>query len=198
MNGKKLCQALGVDRSQLNGWIERGLPLRRDRRGRPAFDPAAVRAWLIDQGLADDNRSVATRDEVAAYFGVGLRTVAAWMAAGCPGRPGTYDLAAIHAWRDAQRRRDPDQLLQGTTSPALERYREERAKLARLDRLERERQLIPRDEIHVLLAQIAQLIRGAGEILQRNYGPDAQQTLDEALDEAAALIESLKTTPEQP
>src|ERR1041385_3788699 len=44
--------------------------------------------------------------------------------------------------------REDDPLMQGGgSSPALERYREERAALARLDRLEREGQLLPRDEV---------------------------------------------------
>jgi hypothetical protein len=61
----------------------------------------------------------------------------------------------VKAWHDflaenAQRlARDPDELMQGGpgSSPALERYREERAALAKLDRLERERRLLPRDKV---------------------------------------------------
>src|SRR5689334_8401659 len=39
----------------------------------------------------------------------------------------------------------------GPASPALERYREERAALARLDRLEREHVLLPRDQVREAL-----------------------------------------------
>ena len=82
-----------------------------------------------------------------------------------------------------------DPLLGGENSPALERYRDERAKLARLDRLEREKTLLPRDQVHELLGQIAALLRGAGENLQRQFGSDAHAVLDEALDDADREIE---------
>ena len=80
--------------------------------------------------------------------------------------------------------RDDDALLQGASSPALERYREERALLARLDRLERERSLLPRDEIRVAMGRIGAVLRGAGETLQRRFGQDAVEILYEALDDA--------------
>ena len=194
MTGKDLIAALGIDRATLRAWVDRGLPFARVNR-RPDFDAAAVRQWLIAQGLAAETQHAKTRDEVAAYFGVGVRTVAAWLAAGCPGSAGAYDLHAIHAWRDSQRQARADQaadpLLAGAASPALEQYRRERAKIARLDRLERERELVPRDEVHTLLGQIAVVLRSAGETLQRTYGPEAQTILDEALDEAERLIDTL-------
>ena len=196
MIGKQLIAALGIDRATLRAWVDRGLPFQRIGRRRE-FDAAAVRQWLISLGLAADAQTANTRDEVAAYFGVGVRTVATWLASGCPGSAGAYDLHAIHAWRDSQRQAVADQaadpLLAGSASPALEQYRQERAKLAKLDRLERERDLLPRDEVHTLLGQIALVIRSAGETLQRTYGAEAQQTLDEALDEADRLIETLTT-----
>jgi len=194
MTGKALIAALGTDRKTLNKWLADGLPCTRKARGRPDFDAAAVRQWLIARGLAQEVRTAKTRDEVAQYFGVGLRTVAGWLAAGCPGAAGAYNLHEIHAWRDAQRNTKTDQadpLLAGSASPALEKYRQERAKLARLDRLERERSLLPREEVHELLGQIARVIRAAGQSLQRTYGLEAQNTLDEALDEADRLIDTL-------
>jgi hypothetical protein len=43
---------------------------------------------------------VKTRDQVADHFGVHVRTVAGWLAAGCPGKRGAYDLERIAAWRN--------------------------------------------------------------------------------------------------
>ena len=87
---------------------------------------------------------------------------------------------------------DDDDLLHGAgSSPALERYREERAQLARLDRLEREGQLVSRDSVRQGLAQIAGLLRTAGESLQRECGSEARLILDEALDDAGREIERL-------
>ena len=45
--------------------------------------------------------------------------------------------------------------------------------------------------MHTVLGQIAVLIRGVGERLQRNFGPDAALVLDTALIEAEALIEQV-------
>jgi len=79
--------------------------------------------------------------------------------------------------------------MQGAGSPALERYREERAALARLDRLERERNLLPRDEMRQMLGRVAAILRGAGDTLQRLYGVAAVEVLFEALDDAEREIE---------
>lgn len=78
-----------------------------------------------------------------------------------------------------------------TKSPALERYREERAKLVRLDRLEREAELLPRAYVQEGLARVAGLLRGMGEALQRAFGPDALRLLDETLDECEREVERL-------
>lgn len=85
--------------------------------------------------------------------------------------------------------RDEDDLMQGAGSPALERYREERAALARLDRLAREQQLLPRDEVRESLGRIAAILRGAGDSLQRQFGPAALDTLYEALDDSQREVD---------
>ena len=74
-------------------------------------------------------------------------------------------------------------------SPALERYREERAALARLDRLEREGTLLSREGMHTSLTKIAAILRSAGERLQRVCGTEAADILNEALDDAEAYTE---------
>lgn len=79
---------------------------------------------------------------------------------------------------------DGDVLMSGSSSPALERYREERAALARLDRLEREGGLVDRELVRQSLAQIAAIIRSAGETLEREFGSRAAEILIEALDDA--------------
>jgi hypothetical protein len=94
--------------------------------------------------------------------------------------------------------REDDALLKGGgASPALERYREERAALARLDRLQRERELVPRQEVRVALGQIAAILRGAGETLGRQFGAAAAEVLHEALDDARKEIDrSFAAVPE--
>jgi hypothetical protein len=84
---------------------------------------------------------------------------------------------------------DDDLLGSGVPSPALERYREERAILARLDRQERERQLVRRDEVRTGLARVAVILQAAGESLAREYGPGAAEIVAEALADAEREVD---------
>lgn len=74
---------------------------------------------------------------------------------------------------------DPD--MKGPASPWLEKYREEQARMARLKRLEMEKQLLPRHIIHDGLTAIATTIRQAGERLAK-ISPDAVEVLNQAID----------------
>jgi hypothetical protein len=100
-----------------------------------------------------------------------------------------HDFLAANARKLAEA--DEDLLNASGSSPALERYREERARLARLDRLEREQLLIPRDEVREGLSRIAAILRSAGDALQRQYGPAALEILDEVLSDAEREMETL-------
>jgi hypothetical protein len=77
----------------------------------------------------------------------------------------------------------------GGGSPALERYRRERAALARLDRLERQRRVMPREEVRSAMGRVAAVLRGAGEALGRQFGPAAVDLLHEAMDDAQREID---------
>jgi hypothetical protein len=101
---------------------------------------------------------------------------------------GLHDFLAENALKLAKDD-DGDDLLQAPSSPALEAYRVERAALARLDRLEREGQLMPRDEARQALGRIASMIRTAGDTLQRQFGQAAGDILYEALDDAKREID---------
>jgi len=105
-----------------------------------------------------------------------------------------HDFLADNAQKLAQ---DDDALMQGSSSPALERYREERALIARLDRLEREGRLVPRDEVRDALGRIAAILRSAGDALQRQFGPAAAEILLEALDDASREIDRSFQSPEE-
>lgn len=84
--------------------------------------------------------------------------------------------------------REDDDLMVGPTSPALERYREERAAMARMTRLEREGELLPRDMVRQSLSKTATILRNAGELLQKQFGQGAADMLYEALGDAEAEI----------
>jgi hypothetical protein len=85
--------------------------------------------------------------------------------------------------------REASVTMDGPNSPALERYREERAAMARLVRLEREAQLVDRDEVRQSMQKAGAVIRQAGESLQKQFGPLAAQILYEAIDDAEAEVE---------
>jgi hypothetical protein len=97
-----------------------------------------------------------------------------------------HDFLADNAVKLAK---DDDGLMLGTDSPALERYRDERALLARMDRLEREGSLIPRDEVRQALGRMAAVLGGAGDALQRQFGASALDIFVEALDNVEREIE---------
>lgn len=106
-----------------------------------------------------------------------------------------HDFLADNAYKLA---RDDDVMLQGGSSPALERYREERAEIARLDRMERQRALLPRDEVKQALGRVAMILRGAGETLQRQFGVEAGEVLFEALGDAQREIDQTFAEAPQP
>lgn len=97
-----------------------------------------------------------------------------------------HDFLAENAQKLA---RHDDLDMQGTGSPALERYREERAAIARLDRLEREGLLLPREEVRDAITQVASILRSAGDLLQRQFGVGALDVLHEALDDAQREVD---------
>ncbi len=81
-------------------------------------------------------------------------------------------------------------MLAGANSPWLEWYRRERALLARIERRVKLGQLLPRDEVHEVLARIATILRTAGEALGREFGPEATEIFNKALDDAQRDIDS--------
>ena len=121
----------------------------------------------------------------AARFGLPLdgRTVDLFKLA-----PALHDLLARHGSK-LLANDDTDTLLTGPNSPALERFREERWRLARLDRLERERVLLPRDDVHEFVTKLAAILRGASERLERKFEYEALAIIDEALDNYDRLVE---------
>lgn len=125
-----------------------------------------------------------------------------YIAAGMPGAPKNWCVEDAQAWvddnirhrgekapRSDRAKRVADPMLDGPSSPALERYRKFRASIAFLELCERRRQLLPRDKVHELLVRVAALIRKAGEALQRQFGEDARLLLEEALNDADADID---------
>ena len=139
---------------------------------------------------------------MAHVFGVSETTVRKeWVARGMPGETGAYPILPIIQWRHdrdvAEKRRSPtfgaeeDPMLGGPVSPALERFREARASIAELDFLKRTGEVIDREQIHEVFSRIANVLRGAGEKLERDFGGDARAVFDTALDEAERVADGV-------
>lgn len=79
----------------------------------------------------------------------------------------------------------------GVNSPAAERYRGFKADLAAMDVEARKKELLPRPDCRVGMLQIAARIRMATEHLDRRFGSDAREILEQALDEALIDIDTL-------
>lgn len=87
--------------------------------------------------------------------------------------------------REAMGQGDDDPMLyQGGESPNLERLRAAKAKLAEMDLEERRGTHADLAELHQSLLRFGGQIRRAGEILQRRYGPEATDVLNEAIETA--------------
>lgn len=103
-----------------------------------------------------------------------------------------HDFLAIHARRLA--RQMPGDYIEdddGEAKDNLELYRGERYLRERLKRLAEEQSLLPRVEVHDRFARVAAILRNAGELLQRQFGRDAHQILEEAITECEALVKTL-------
>lgn len=128
------------------------------------------------RGKREDTQWVATTQrDVAAFFGVALPTIQLWVKHGMPGQRGFYDLPSIYRWLKSQETSDSD---------ALERYRDEKAKIERLRRLEMERQLVSFAAILGYLTSFAKHFRELGEQLQREYGGEIVRLFNEKIDDA--------------
>jgi len=92
----------------------------------------------------------------------------------------TYSGRDLVAWLLLKSDSD-EAITAGKDSPALERLRDEKARIAKLDRLLKEGALLPRAEVHGLLTRLGGILKGTGERLQRDHGAAALEILNEGL-----------------
>jgi phage terminase Nu1 subunit (DNA packaging protein) len=157
-----------------------------------------MRGILRDLDQAAGTRLAWTADtqgEVAEFFNVSVDTVKNWAKQKMPGKPKGYRLDHIAIWlrtegpgSKALRVQSDDPLLEDGDSPALERYRLAKAKLAELDLETRKGQLIERDKARDIFSRWAVLVRRMGERLAKRFGPDAAATVNETLDSCRAAV----------
>lgn len=142
-----------------------------------------------------------TQAELGRLFGVSRKTISEW--AGKKSFPaeedGGYSAFEVFCWYTVEHSRllvprgegdlsRGDELLAGDGSPALERYREERAKLAALDRKTREGELAQVSVMRDVLGRAAAIIRSAARAIQQGFGVEASAILDDAITDAEREI----------
>ena len=139
--------------------------------------------------MAKKNNHVATsRSEVARHFGVSDRTVGTWLGAGCPGSMGHYDLALIEEWRKPRAKREP---VNRSRDFWEKRLKKEKAKMAHLERLRQEGELVDRQVIRTFCEILARRLRQAGASLQKMFGPIAAKIVNEAVEDIERELASV-------
>ena len=173
------------------------------KKSNPLLDKAAqVRDALRKIDESTGLRTAWTADsqvELSEFFGVGIDTVKNWAKQGMPGTRGSYRLDLVAQWlrRDGPWQRwdrgseSADPLLAEGDSPALERYRLAKAKLAELDLENRKGDLIEVAKCRDLLARWAVVLRRMGERLAKRYGNDASLTVNESLSECKSVADGM-------
>lgn len=135
---------------------------------------------------------------VALSLAVGMttRTIGVWKRSeGFPVRPdGCYSIWEVAAWYwsvgPGSTKLETDEAgMSGPSSENLERWRGEKFQLARLQRLELERKLVPADLVSEVFAIVASKLRSLGERLDPDAAKDLRDVIDEIDGEASAWID---------
>lgn len=155
--------------------------------------------------LGKEPPKLVTQADLAALFGVTRMTISDWAkkksfpVADPTADRAKYSVHEVAVWIEVEHKRrliprdagdlsTGDPLLAGEGSPALERYREERAKLAALERMRQEKDLIVLGQIREFLGRFASNLRAAGRALQTAFGAEASRILEDALTDSEREI----------
>lgn len=84
---------------------------------------------------------------------------------------------------------ETDPLLVGSDTPALERYRLAKAELSELELAEKRKQLVSLDLLKETWGPVVDVMRKAIMTIEKDYGRDAGEVIDDAIDEACDVIE---------
>jgi hypothetical protein len=141
---------------------------------------------VIDRGKDKKRWSAGSQAEVAAFFGVSVQAVSVWRQSGMPGTPGHYDLAEVLNWlRTKGPWRPKAEIVSGPAKDMRLEYQAQREGVKLRKELG---ELIPREHVHATYQELAESLRGAGDVLQRVYGEAALEILNDALDRARDAI----------
>lgn len=149
--------------------------------------------------LGKQRERTTSKTELAHFAGVSTNTIQNWSK--LPGYPASTD-GSVSKWElcewyllrlaSPQGDAEPDEI--GGDSPGLERFRNARAGQEEIKLAQLRGQVMSREIVHGKLSEIAGLIRGCGEQIQREYGDDALQILDQTLDDIDEKITEWSST----
>lgn len=150
----------------------------------------------------DRRWSAYSQRDLAAALGRDPSTIALWVKQGLPRYTARqnrfrYCIPCAFHWLSGRGvlRTDPplplaDELLDaGGDSPSLERWRKARAQLAEMELEERQRSLMPRDQVRSALGRIAAIWRQLGERLSKRHGPEAGESVRDAIGDSQRVID---------
>lgn len=133
-------------------------------------------------------------------LGIAERTLHSWIAAGMPvsvhgrgGRPSFYDPLDVMAWR-MERQKDVDPEGQGDlfpdagSSPALEEFRKQRARQARMAADQMEGHLVEREEVLAIVVDVFTVLRTEFETTERLHGREIGDHLRGVIDRAQESV----------
>ena len=101
----------------------------------------------------------------------------------------TFSARELVAWHvGRQQKADPLMDVPSADSPALERYRAAKARLAELAYEQACRTVLPVVEVRTAIVGMTGPLRRAGEELGRRFGPEAQKVLNDAISNYCAAL----------
>ncbi len=100
----------------------------------------------------------------------------------------TFSARELVAWHVGRQQKADPLMDVASDSPALERYRTARAKLAELDYEKACRTVLPVAEVRAAVTNMTGPLRRAGEELGRRFGAEAQKVLNDAISNYAAAL----------
>lgn len=144
----------------------------------------------------------ATTGQVASVFGVSPQAVQAWRRSiptdaevwrevqgrGRGARAIRWDVPALIAYRERQAAARTTEQGETPAERELRRKRAAEADLRELDLAERHRRLVDPSVFQGYLDRLARLLRETAQSLQRQFGNDAGQLLNEAIDDFEAEL----------
>lgn len=135
-----------------------------------------------------------TQQQVADWLGVTRSAVARWKMLGMPGHDGEYNLQAIVRWLRECGPWQPKQFTgEDAALEALTKYRRWKGRLARLDFLQRQGNLLDRETVTQCLQLAGQAIRACGDELQRLGQAEAYDMLSAAIEQFSLECQALFT-----